>query len=70
MENIVISPVNEAQKHLVLGEQHILSASEALAVSGGGLFYDLGAFIAQVVNADESIYNTYGNTNRNHWQSI
>ncbi|GEA11688.1 hypothetical protein [Alteromonas sp. KUL49] len=45
-----------------------LSTEEINQVSGAGLFYDLGAFFAQVGNASDSIYNQYGNTNRNdHW---
>lgn len=44
----------------------ISSETELLLISGGGLFYDLGAFFADVANAGDSIYAQYGNTNMNH----
>ena len=44
-----------------------LSSTDVNAVAGGGLMYKLGAFFAQVANANDAIYNVYGNTNSNHW---
>lgn len=44
-----------------------VSDEELLLVSGSGFFYSLGAFFASVSNASDSIYDTYGNTNTNHW---
>ncbi|WP_218355193.1 hypothetical protein [Alteromonas lipotrueiana] len=44
-----------------------LSDSEVNETYGAGLFYELGAFFADVANAHDAIYRTYGNTNRNHW---
>lgn len=46
-----------------------LSSADMSAVAGGGLMYELGAFFAKVANANDAIYDAYGNTNRNHWQS-
>ncbi|WP_218312645.1 hypothetical protein [Alteromonas antoniana] len=43
-----------------------LTNEEMTEVSGAGLFYDLGAFFADVANAGDSIYAQYGNTNMNH----
>ncbi|NMH61505.1 hypothetical protein [Alteromonas ponticola] len=44
-----------------------LNSAEVEAIAGAGLFYDLGKFFAQVANANDSIYQQYGNTNMNHW---
>ncbi|WP_269519106.1 hypothetical protein [Alteromonas sp. BMJM2] len=44
-----------------------LSSADISAVAGGGLMYELGAFFAKVANANDAIYDVYGNTNRNHW---
>ncbi|MFC3093441.1 hypothetical protein [Alteromonas sediminis] len=43
-----------------------LSAEEIDAVSGAGFFYELGKFFAEVSNANDAIYDQYGNTNSNH----
>ena len=45
----------------------VLELQEIQAVSGAGLFYDLGAFFARVANANDRINEQYGNTNMNHW---
>ncbi len=44
-----------------------LTSENLINVTGSGLFYDLGAFIAEVANVSDDIYETYGNTNKNHW---
>ena len=44
-----------------------LTIDELESVAGCGFLYDLGAFFAEVANAGDSIYATYGNTNKNHW---
>ncbi|MCW8092956.1 hypothetical protein [Alteromonas sp. ASW11-130] len=54
METINVSEVQE------------LNASELDAITGAGLFYDLGRFFAEVANANDSIYRQYGNTNMNY----
>ncbi|WP_156896388.1 hypothetical protein [Aestuariibacter salexigens] len=42
-----------------------LTDEQIAHVSGGGFFYELGAFFAQQANISDSIYSQYGNTNRN-----
>lgn len=42
-----------------------LNEQEVMAVSGCGVFYALGKFIAEVANANDAIYSQYGNTNHN-----
>ncbi|NVK56603.1 MAG: hypothetical protein HWE26_13395 [Alteromonadaceae bacterium] len=44
-----------------------LTNEELEIIAGGGLFYDLGKFFAEVANANDAIHDTYGNTNKNHW---
>lgn len=48
-----------------------LSLKEIESISGGhskedGFWYQVGKFFAEQANASDSIYKTYGNTNRNH----
>lgn len=52
-------------------EQMELSLDQVLLVSGGkddedGFWYAVGKFFADQANCSDSIYETYGNTNRNH----
>lgn len=55
--------MNMDDQHNLLEE---VSPTELAEVSGAGLFYKLGAFFAEVANANDSIYQAYGNTNMNH----
>ncbi|MCW8107437.1 hypothetical protein OPS25_02830 [Alteromonas ponticola] len=52
---------------LILNDVQELNANEVEELSGVGLFYELGKSLAQVSNANDSIYRQYGNTNMNHW---
>jgi hypothetical protein len=53
-----MKPLNESIELIVVEKYE--------EITGGGFFYELGAFVAQQFNVSDSIYETYGNTNMNH----
>lgn len=42
-----------------------LKYCEIATVSGAGFWYNLGKFFAEQANANDAIYEQYGNTNHN-----